>query len=222
MYRFEADLTNKGPGPAVVRVNAIPRDSLNVFRFYAAGLLIPLDPESGMATSVPITIPQGDSVRLEFGFVSTNALNRFDTYPTISGLATRFESGQFNIPLRLDSDGDGIPDDVELATGHNPASAADAQRDLDGDGWTAAQEFEAGTLPNDASSYLRVGIEGENAVVSVVASRRYRFERSTALSGGTWTLIHDFQPEVDGVVVIGPVSGEDDAGFYRVVVSQPY
>lgn len=51
-----------------------------------------------------------------------------------------------------DSDGDGIPDGVELALGLDPQNAADADLDLDGDGFTNLEEHVAGTGINDGGS----------------------------------------------------------------------
>ncbi|NLA81121.1 MAG: hypothetical protein GX853_10345, partial [Chloroflexi bacterium] len=48
-----------------------------------------------------------------------------------------------------DSDMDLIPDDVEIANGLNPYSAADAELDLDGDGLTNLEEFIIGTDMNN-------------------------------------------------------------------------
>ena len=42
-----------------------------------------------------------------------------------------------------DTDGDGIPDDVELALGLNPNNPIDAQEDFDRDGLTNLQEYSA-------------------------------------------------------------------------------
>jgi archaellum component FlaF (FlaF/FlaG flagellin family) len=48
---------------------------------------------------------------------------------------------QISIQLSADSDGDGIPDDVELANGLNPSDPVDALADFDGDGLTNFQEL---------------------------------------------------------------------------------
>ena len=48
-----------------------------------------------------------------------------------------------------DSDGDGIPDAVELSWGLNPRDPTDAEGDADKDGFTNLEEFQAGTDPED-------------------------------------------------------------------------
>lgn len=53
----------------------------------------------------------------------------------------------------LDSDGDGIPDKVELAWGLDPNDPADAKGDLDSDGFTNLDEFLAKTDPKDPKSH---------------------------------------------------------------------
>lgn len=55
----------------------------------------------------------------------------------------------------LDTDGDGIPDRVEIALGLNPNDPADAHGDLDGDGFTNLQELTANppTDPKDPKSH---------------------------------------------------------------------
>lgn len=52
----------------------------------------------------------------------------------------------------LDTDGDGIPDKVELALGLDPQNPADASEDLDGDGFTNLEEVREGTDPRDPDS----------------------------------------------------------------------
>ena len=53
----------------------------------------------------------------------------------------------------LDTDGDGIPDSMELEWGLDPQNPTDAEGDLDGDGFTNLEEFLAGTDPQDPESY---------------------------------------------------------------------
>jgi hypothetical protein len=56
------------------------------------------------------------------------------------------------IVLSADSDGDGIPDDLELALGLNPNNPADAFEDIDKDGASNREEALAGTNLRDADS----------------------------------------------------------------------
>ena len=53
----------------------------------------------------------------------------------------------------LDSDGDDIPDLIEIALGLNPNDPADALGDLDGDGFSNLEEYKAGTDPKDPKSH---------------------------------------------------------------------
>lgn len=53
----------------------------------------------------------------------------------------------------LDADNDGLPDAWERKYGLNPQSALDAQADMDGDGFTNLEEFQAKTDPSDKNSH---------------------------------------------------------------------
>ncbi len=53
----------------------------------------------------------------------------------------------------VDTDGDGIPDSLELRWGLNPSDPLDARRDLDGDGFPTLQEYQQETDPIDAASH---------------------------------------------------------------------
>lgn len=56
----------------------------------------------------------------------------------------------------LDSDGDGIPDRVEIAWGLNPHDPSDARGDLDGDGFSNLEEYLAKTDPKDPKSHPEI------------------------------------------------------------------
>lgn len=53
------------------------------------------------------------------------------------------------VKVVLDQDNDGLPDEWEKKYGLNPADASDAHADLDKDGFTNLEEFEAKTDPTD-------------------------------------------------------------------------
>jgi YD repeat-containing protein len=65
----------------------------------------------------------------------------------------------YEIAIGIDSDGDGLPDDWEIANFGNLEQTADG--DPDHDGFTNLQEYIAGTDPNDRNSNLRLAIRSE-------------------------------------------------------------
>jgi len=109
-----------------------------------------------------------------------------------------------------------------FGTTANSGNAADTA-DPDGDGLTNAQEFAAGTVPNDPASALRasIAISGSNLVVSfpTVSGKSYRLERSDTLANGSWTTLSDNIAGTGGVLQVTDVgAASQPKRFYRVVL----
>jgi len=106
-----------------------------------------------------------------------------------------------------------------IANFGNSADSADP----DGDGMSNAQEFAAGTDPNNSSSVLKPtqASSGNDMVISfpTVAGRIYRVERSDTLQSGSWSTVQD---NIAGTGVSLAVTDTNGAvqpkRFYRVVV----
>ena len=123
-----------------------------------------------------------------------------------------------------DADNDGMPDNWETGHNLNPANAADAITDSDGDGLTNLQEFKAGTDPAVANSVLRISaITKTSGDIQIgfptVAGKTYRLEYKNDLLLGNWT------PLADGIFGTGTQIQVTDPGalglgkrFYRLTL----
>jgi hypothetical protein len=132
--------------------------------------------------------------------------------PTLAGSAT----GDF--------DGDGLPDDWELAFGLNPDSPEGedgAEGDPDGDGLTNLEEFRAGTSPRAASVVItRVALEGPRLRLTFngIARRVYLLQYRNTITGPWATLGTVQAPGTRELEVLAPVLPNTQARFYRLVM----
>lgn len=134
----------------------------------------------------------------------------------------------FTLNLWIDADGDGLPRVWEMAAGLSDADPADADTDLDGDGFTNRQEYLAGTDPRDAGDFLRIGevawqgAESGGGVAvrwTPAPGRYYTVERSTDLVN--WMAVErnvPAQPPLNTVVDPDPPPGT--TAFYRLRLLQ--
>jgi hypothetical protein len=92
----------------------------------------------------------------------------------------------------VDTDNDGMPDWWEDQFNLNKNNPADAALDLDGDGASNADEFRAGTLPNNANSVFRiVSLQRETGNVRItwntVGGKSYRVQTNAPAVNGSLT-----------------------------------
>ncbi|MEO7933317.1 MAG: LamG-like jellyroll fold domain-containing protein [Chthoniobacterales bacterium] len=111
---------------------------------------------------------------------------------------------------------------TNFGTVANVDAAADTA-DPDGDGWTNAEEFIAGTDPTNAASTLKISqlqMSGSNITVSfsTVSGKTYRVERSDTLENGSWTIVQGNIAGTGGTVQATDVDAAGQAKrFYRIV-----
>src|SRR5262249_9996032 len=176
-----------------------------------------------LSCTLPALGPRASSIvavktrPLDAGFVTLNAIvaaSQTDPHPT-NNLSTLV------VNICRDCDGDGIPDDWELAHGLNPYDPNDGALDNDHDGHSNLQEFLAGTDPNSSNSLTRISqvlISGNDLRIRFngVTGKRYRLERSNYMNTN-WIPVVTFKVgALQTIDLIDSGAMSRNGAFYRV------
>ena len=134
-----------------------------------------------------------------------------------------------------DSDNDGMPDQWETDNGLDPNDASDADSDVDFDGFTALQEFEADTSPLVSDQITQIVYHESSPFVAGFANNvRVMYRPSDASSGlnGLGLRVHYNSQYIDSLVIddvllvdlvsLGTVSMPDSADFDNDPLTDSY
>jgi Chitobiase/beta-hexosaminidase C-terminal domain/Lamin Tail Domain/CotH kinase protein/Bacterial TSP3 repeat len=138
--------------------------------------------------------------------------------------ANGFSPGTFSLIILPDTDGDGIPDQWEIANGFSPTNAGDSLLDTDGDGMNNRDEYIAGTNPTNAASCLKftqISVSSPAQITfEAVSNKTYSVQYREDLAGAPWlnltSIVARTNTHFETVLDPNPVTNR----FYRIATPQ--
>jgi glucose/arabinose dehydrogenase len=137
---------------------------------------------------------------------------------------SRYSSGTAGAIYRIvwkDTDADGLPDDWEQQF-FGSTTGVSTNADVDGDGFNNLQEFQAGTDPTNAASFLRITATGPtnadwHVAFPTVSNKLYRLERNSDLATTNWvTVTNNIAGTGNTLQILDPGAASQTQRFYRV------
>jgi hypothetical protein len=205
---FTGALNNAGATVALARPDAVQ---------------LPPHPDAGFVPYVIADlVSYTDTTPWPSGAVDGGGLSLQRNLPTLYGNEPFNWSASAPTPGAVfDTDGDGIPDDVELLLGLNPNDPLDAALDNDGDGMTNLQEYLAGTNHEDATSNLKftqITVAGNVTLTfNASAGKTYSVLYKHAVPETNWAKLTDLAASSTNTVrVVNDALGGGGTRFYRL------
>ena len=221
--RIVADITNQGaPASPASEMAIYCKDEL--YDYLAIKTIEEL--ASGETVQVALDLPAGTHAQGE-------AIYRLTVGEGNKGSDIDFNNNEitFSLWLWIDDDGDGLPAEWETANGLSDGDASDAEQNDDGDAFTNAQEYKAGTDPQDAGDFLHIGLSnivpapsGSGNLANYFSwgsaeGKLYGVQRCYDLTDPNWTTIADAMvatPPLNEIYDELPVY--TNPVFYRLII----
>jgi hypothetical protein len=219
--RCVAKVTNIGSAPAAVA-------GLKLFREGTPPLMLQETTvpqiEAGSSTEWVFDLPPGTQPEGEGYYLLTVDGEALSGDPDPLN-----NTASFTAVLWIDDDNDGLPRWWEQANGLSDSDPLDGIGDRDGDGFSDAAEYLAGTDPRNANDYLRVGQFHTTAAAPDGANRQVSFswasapgalydvQRSSTLSGTWETIAQDVPATAPLNTYTDALPAHTPKAFYRLL-----